>query len=72
MVTGSPVSPVSPLELITFEILAAERLRFKRSNNGFDNHLLCVNVVNILSTSPPDILILKNFQVELFTVFAST
>ena len=38
---------VSPLELITFEILAAERLRLM----GFDNRLIIdcfANVVNIL------------------------
>ena len=55
------------LELITFEILAAEQLRLMR----FDNRLIIdyfANTVNIQSTSAPDIQSLKNFHVELFTL----
>ena len=56
-----------PLKLITFDSLAAERLRLMRFNNRLIIDYFA-NVVNILSTSSPDIRNLKNFEVELFAI----
>ena len=55
-----------PLKLITFDSLAAKRLRLMRFNNRLIIDYFA-NVVNILSTAPSDIRNLKNFQMELFT-----